>query len=199
MSNAIFPQFAGLKMDRTKTPEWKTVIHQAVSGKESRSAFMSFPIWNFTLCYEVLRADVAYNELKQIMSFYNERQGSYDSFLYNDKYDNTVTNQGFGTGTGSQTKFQLVRNLYNWIEPVQNVQGTPTIKKNGTALIAGTDYTIGDTGIVTFTVAPNLGDALTWEGLFYYRVRFVNDTQDFDQFMYNLWEVKQINLRSIKL
>jgi uncharacterized protein (TIGR02217 family) len=199
MSNAIFPQFAGLKIDRTKTPEWKTIVHQAVSGKESRAAFMSFPIYNFVLSYEVLRADTAHNELNQIMSFYNERQGSFDSFLYNDPYDNTVTNQTFGTGTGTQTKFQLVRNQFNWIEPVQNVEGTPTIKKNGTTLTVGTDYTIGTTGIVTFTVAPALNDILSWAGLFYYRVRFENDTQDFEQFTYNLWEAKTINLRTVKL
>ena len=199
MSNSIFPQFAGLKMDKTKTPEWKTIIHQAVSGKESRAAFMSSPIWNFQLSYEVLRADVAYKEIQQLISFFNQMMGSYDTFLYNDPYDNTVTNQSFGIGTGTQTQFQLVRNMYNWIEPIQNIQGTPTIKKNGTTLISGTDYTIGATGIVTFTIAPLSADVLTWTGQFYFRVRFVNDTQDFDQFTYNLWEVKQINLRSVKL
>jgi uncharacterized protein (TIGR02217 family) len=199
MSNAIFPQFSGLKMERTKTPEWKTAIHQSVNGKESRAAFMSYPLWNFQLSYEVLRSDMAYNEINQLISFFNERQGSYDTFLYNDPYDNAVTNQVFGVGNGSALSFQLVRNQYNYIEPIQNVQGTPTIKKNGTTLIVASDYTISSIGVVTFTVAPLLGDVLTWTGQFYFRVRFTEDTQDYDQFMYNLWEMKKISLRSIKL
>lgn len=197
MSDMIFPQFAGLDISRTKTPEWKTIVHQSVNGKESRTQMMSSPIWNFTLQYNALRTTSNGNELAKMLSFYNQMGGSYHTFLYLDPDDNIVTNQVFAVADGTTTSYQLYRNIYSFLEPIQNVNGTPQIFADGTLLTSG--YTISSTGVVTFTTAPSAGQSLSWTGSFYFRVRFTNDTQDYDQFMYNLYEMKTINLRSVKL
>jgi len=195
MSNLIFPQTIGLKIERTKTPEWKTITHRAASGKETRTSLMSYPLWNFALSYEFLRDDIATNEFKSLAGFYNNMKGGYDTFLYLDPYDNVVTAQNFAVGTGSALAFQLVRDIGTFIEPVTNLNGTPSIYKNGVLQTSG--YTISN-GIVTFSVAPASGAVLSWTGSFYYRCRFKSDTIDFKQFMYDLWESSKVEFVSVK-
>ena len=193
MGSLIFPQTIGLKIDRTKSPEWKTITHIATSGKETRTSTMSYPLWKFSLNYEFLQQDTLKNELKDFMSFYNNLKGGFDTFLYKDPYDNTVTTQNFGTGNGVAVAFQLIRNLSSWVEPITDTE-TQNIYLNG---VLTTAYTILN-GIVTFNTAPSNGVAITWSGTFYFRCRMSEDTMDFTQFMYQFWELKKINFISVK-
>jgi len=196
MSNAFFPTLTGLAWNVVRQPEFNTKTQKAVSGREVRLAFMSFPLYTFKLTYEVLRGGNAYTEIKQLCSFFLQRQGKFDSFLYQDPTDNAVTGQGFGSGNGSTKAFQLVRAYGTlssaFVEPVQNLNGTPSIYINGTLQNAST-YTISN-GMVTFNSAPASGTSLTWTGGFYYRVRFNMDAAEFNQFMQDLWELKKCEL-----
>lgn len=198
MSNAIFPTLIGIGWNITKQPEYKTTVQKAVSGRELRIAFMTYPMYTFGLNYEILRDDRTTlfptspkDELKKIAGFFLARQGSWDSFLYSDPTDNTVTAQAVGTGDGVNTKFQLCRTFgYNGIvEQVQN-PNTYTVYIND---VSTTAYTISN-GLVTFTTAPASGALVTWTGTYYYRVRFNKDTAQFNQFMYDLWELKSLDL-----
>lgn len=192
MSNAVFPSLPGLGWSVGKYPVWNTKTQRSVSGKEVRTAFMSYPLWQFALSYEVLRAASAYAELQSLLGFFNARQGAYDSFLYTDPNDNSVTDYQFGTGDGTTVAFQLTRAYGGFIEPVMNVNTLTNIKKAGVAQSNPADYTIGSTGLVTFTTAPAIGAALTWTGSFYFRVRFLQDTAEFKEFMKNLWELNKL-------
>lgn len=197
MSNEVFPSLPGLQWNVIKTPVWKTRVQQSTSGKELRAAYMSYPLWRFTLNYEVLRADAAHQELQQLIGLFNRMRGSWDNFLYEDPDDKSVVGQQFGIGDGSTKDFQLVRSLGNFAEPVQNLHGTPSIYLNGVLQSSG--YTVSSLGVVSFTVAPGAGVALTWDGSFYYRVRFLKDSVDFDQFMKDLWQAKKIEFQTEKL
>lgn len=200
MSNAVFPVLPGLTWNRTKNPQFQNKTQVATSGKQTRVAYWSFPIWSFVLVYEFLRDQgPTYDELNTIRDFFLSRQGSYDSFLYTDPDDNAVTGVGFGTGDGSTKAFQLIRPIKTngFAEPIQNLNGAPSIYVNGVLQSSG--YTVGTTGIVTFTTAPALGAVLTWTGSYYYRVHFKQDITQFNEFMYKLWELKQVELESIKL
>lgn len=190
----IFPTLAGLSWNVTKTPQFNTIAHRAVSGYEVRAALMQYPLWTFSLSYDLLR-DGAYGELKTLMGFFLQQQGSFAAFYYSDPSDNAVTGQGFGTGDGATTSFQLIRSYGGFVEPVQNLNGSPSVYVGGAIKTAGVgaDYTVSPTGLVTFAVAPAAGAALTWTGAFYYRVRFAADKADFNQFMYQLYELKQLS------
>jgi uncharacterized protein (TIGR02217 family) len=190
MSNAIFPTLVGLDWGVQRIPKYSTRIQTAISGKELRAAYWSYPMYTFKLKYNVVRDMVAHAELKSILGFFLARQGMYDSFLFEDPDDNTITDQGIGTGDGTTRAFQLVRSYGGWVEPVQNVHAITNIKIAGVATGA---YTVSSTGLVTFTVAPANGTALTWTGTYYYRCRFLNDTAEFSKFMNNLWEYKSCN------
>ncbi len=196
MSNAVFPVLAGLSWNVIKTPVWHTKIQESVSGKELRAAFFSAPLWRFSMSYEILRADAVNAELQSLMGFFLARQGMFDSFLYTDPTDHSVAAQNFGTGDGTTTQFQLVRSLGGFSEPIQNVNGTPTLDVNGTPTAA---FTLGSTGVITFTTAPAAAAVLTWTGSFYFRCRFDLDSADFSNFMQNLWEMKKLSFQSVKL
>lgn len=201
MSNAIYPSLPGILWPIAKSPIWKTNIQESMSGKEIRTAVMTYPRWQFTLAYEFLRSAAAFKELQQLADFYNARYGAFDDFLFNDESDNTVTAEVFGTGDGTTTDFQLLRRLYTagFSEPVQNLNAAPSIFINAALRTVTTHYTISSLGAVTFVTPPAAAAVLTWTGTFYYRCRFAKDSMDYEQFMKELWSTKKVELKSIKL
>ena len=190
MSNTIFPALTGMTFDTVKTPTFNTVTKKAVSGRETRVAYMATPMYKWQLNFEYLRDQSGvqvpaspYNDLKKLMGFFNARRGSFDSFLFEDITDNLATAQQFGTGNGSTTAFQLSRTMgggTGFLEPVMNLNGTPTIT-------GGSVASISSTGVVTFSSAPSSGAVLSWTGNYYFRCRFDTDTVDFTQMLQNFW------------
>lgn len=193
MSNAVFPTFAGLSWNISRSPEFSTQVKRAVSGKELRGAFRQYPLWIFGMSFEVLRDDLANNELEALAGFFLLRQGMFDSFLYTWPADGGATDQGFGVGDGVTKTFQLVRSFGGFTEPVQNVNAITNIKVATVAKSSPADYTIDANGLVTFAAAPASGAALTWTGSYYYRVRFLHDAAEFNEFMQNLHELKKLS------
>jgi len=59
-----------------------------------------------------------------------------------------------------------------------------------TSAVSQNDYTLGSTGIVTFTSAPPLNSLLLWSGNFYYRCAFDEDGIEFAKFMNQWWTAK---------
>lgn len=197
MSNALFPTLAGLGWSVIKAPKFNTRVQQSVSGRELRAALAAYPVYRFSLTYEVLRAAQATPDLQTLMGFFMQRQGSFDNFLFDDPTDDNVTNQSIGTGNGTQSQFQLLRAYGGFTEPVMNVNAITGVYVNGTAVPPGAGaggYTISSTGLITFGTAPLAGQTVTWTGSYYYRCRFTNDTSDFENFMYLLWQLKKCEL-----
>lgn len=193
MSQAIFPALPGLAWNIKRTPLFSTNVQRALSGRELRGTFQSFPLYQFDLQIEFLRDTVAVPEADTLVGFYLARQGSFDSFLFNDASDNACTDMNFGVGDGATRGFQLTRSFgaggFVFPEPVQNVNVLTNIKIAGVATGA---YAIDANGFVTFTSAPNPAALLTWSGSYYYRCRFLNDTLEVNNFMQNLWEVQSV-------
>lgn len=191
MSNAVFPSsLPGLSWGVKKAPEFSTKVQRSINGRELRAAFYSYPLYSFSLQFEVLREAGVTNELQSLMGFFLARKGMFDSFLYTDPSDYLVVDQSFGSGNGVQAQFQLTRPLGGFSEPVQNVNMIDNIKVNGTVV---SNYTVSGTGLVTFASPPN--GPLTWSGSYYYRVRFTMDVGEFEQFMYRLWQLKKCEFR----
>lgn len=191
MSNAVFPSLPGLSWGVTKQPQWATKIQRSVSGRELRAAFMSAPLYEFGMSYEVLREALSYQELQTLIGFFNSRKGSFDSFLYRDPSDNSVTAQPFGAGDGVTKTFQLVRTYGGDTEPVMNLNGAPAIYKD--EAIQSSGYSIDTAGSVTFTAAPAIGAVLAWAGAYYYRCRFSDDVLDFENVLSKLWSARKVS------
>lgn len=191
MSNVLLPTLPGLAWNTKKTPEFNTGVQRSVNLSELRASFSSTPVWNFERDYELLRDD-ATTELAQLVGFFLARYGAWDSWLFADPDDSIALLMPFGTGDGSTTAFQLKRALGVYSEAVSNIAAAPSIYKAGVLKTVTTDYAISATGLVTFTSAPANGAALTWSGTYYFRCRFKNDMQEFEQFMSKLWDAKTV-------
>ena len=198
MSNAIFPTLAGLGWSVKRTPQWKTRVQEAISGKETRIADWSFPRWQWELAYDFLRGDPAHAEFQALAGFFNQRQGVFDSFLYQDADDNAVTAQQLATGDGATTAFQLIRTFGGFVEPIIAPNLVSNIYLNGVAQSQSSWSVNATTGLVTFTTAPASGVIVSGDFTYYFRCRFTHDSIDFEKFMSQLWQAKKLAFVSLK-
>lgn len=180
-----------------KTPSFKTIIHTPASNRgELRTSLQPFPTWeyDFPLNYAAGAEQIAGSVYQYLLGLYLQMGGQFSDFLYQDPNDSAAQNEAFGTGDGSTTAFQLIRSIGTATDIVQNLNGSINVYVNGTLV---TDFTVGATGIVTFTSAPAANAALTWTGNFYYRLRFLDASQGFEQFMQQLWTSNSLKMISV--
>lgn len=99
----VFPSLSGLGWSVTKTPTFQTRIQRAISGRELRALDYPYPLWQFTLTFEILRDEndmraapqlgAGYNELRTLMGFFMLCQGAFGTFLFTDPTDSFVSAQ----------------------------------------------------------------------------------------------------------
>lgn len=205
----MFPTLIGLGWDVVRTPVWATSVQTSPSGKVSTVGKRLYPIIRWEMTFDLLRdvgapAFSGVSEVLAVVGLFNAVQGRLDTFLYTDPDFNSVTGQVFGMVSAGVAGYQLYATYENsggpgYNELVQNVNGTPTLYANGT-LISNTTYSIGPTGIVTFSTLPTVGAVLTWSGQFYYRCRFDDDElKGLRKFMKKLWALDRLTFTSTKL
>jgi uncharacterized protein (TIGR02217 family) len=202
---AIFPALPGLGWSVTKSPRFATRIQKSVSGRELRVLDQPTPVWLWTLTYDILRdrndtrgigIGAGYDELRTLMGFFLQQQGAFQPFLFDDPSDDAAAAQPIGTGNASATQFQLVRNMNGFAEPVTAPNVVSAVYFDGVRQSAAA-YSVGpDTGLVTFAAPPPAGQAISADFTYYFRVRFADDTAEFENFMLQLWRLKQIKLQS---
>ena len=197
MSDVVFPTLPGLKWGVKKTPVWKTITHESVSGMELRATLMTYPRYRIALAYEFLRAGNGLTELQDLVGFFNARRGSWDDFLWLDPDDKDANASSFGTGDGSTKTFVISRGYGGFREPVQDFVTAPSIYVGGGLKTSPAHYTI-TAGKCTFVTAPSAGVDLTWTGQFYRRVRFAKDETEFEAFMKDLWSASKIEFITVK-
>jgi hypothetical protein len=92
MSSLVFPTLPGSKMlAAQREPTYKTVIHEALSGKEIRDSYWVGNRVTYVIDHEGLRESVAapapyaaYNERSVLEYFHDTCKGSWDTFYFND-------------------------------------------------------------------------------------------------------------------
>lgn len=200
MSTTVLPSLVGLGFDVVRTPQWDTVVQQALSGMETRVARQTYPRWQWELTYNVLRSNASYGELQQLAGFFNERQGKFDTFLYQDADDNNVTGQSIATGDGSTKTFQLIRSFGGFIEPVLAPHAVSNVYVNSVAQSGVTVNSWGSTspGTITLTTAPASGAIITADFSFYFPVRMTADSVSFNMFLSQYYKAKKFSFVSVK-
>lgn len=208
MSSAVFPALTGIVWPVIRTPFWENTVQTAQSGKETRLANFTYPYYTWELEYDALRQglvhNTAYTELATLMGFYNARQGSFDSFLFDaGADDNTVTAQAIAVGDGATLAFQLVRALGNFVEPIFAPNVVSAVRVNGVLKTAGVDYTVSawgsaTPGVITFAVAPGNTLAITADFTYYWPCRFMDDNLPFTKWISNMYSAKKITIKSLK-
>lgn len=186
----VFPSLPGLAWGVKKSPVFKTMTQEALSGRETRTACMMYPVWEYALSYEVLRADIYLAEMQQLCGFFLGQRGQYGSWNYVDPDDYQVLNQPIGVGDGTKTQFQLLRSFGGFAEPVSWPRHH-VVRVDGVAVA----YSLAG-GVATLVVAPPVGAEVTWTGTFYYRARFKEDAAQFQQFARRLWDLQTLEFRA---
>jgi len=195
MSDEVFPLLRGLSLGIKKKPEFKTIQQTSVLGIDKTLSLVPYPKWTFTIGYEyLLDKNSVKDDIQKLIGFYINRMGKYDDWLYYDLYDNYCNGQEFGTGDGSTTTFQLCRSWGGFIEPVIGVLDDPVITIDG---VPTTAFTYTSKGKVTFTTAPSSSATLAWTGGFYYRCRFTEDEQEFEEILNGIWKCDSVIFKSV--
>jgi uncharacterized protein (TIGR02217 family) len=202
----IFPALPGLAWSVTKSPTFQTRIQRAVSGRELRALDYPFPLWQFTLVFDLLRDKPAagYDELRTLMGFYMLCQGAFGTFLFADPSDDSVTGQQIGTGDATTTVFQLQRTMGaalpggGFPEPIVAPNVVEAIYLDGIVQNPAGYSVDPNTGLVTFSTAPRGGLIIAVDYSYYFRCRFIDDSYAFENFMYQLWQLKKLTFISVR-
>lgn len=114
MSTELFPSdLPGITPVVQRPVRYSTGIQESVSGLEYRALWFNRPRARWTLDIEFLRSTLP-TEFQELVSFYQRHGGRFDSFLFQDPDDYTVSASDpmkFGEGDGADTTFQLQRTL----------------------------------------------------------------------------------------
>jgi hypothetical protein len=219
VSALVFPTFAGLKIEQTREAIPNTLLPTSITRVEVPFSYETYPRYRYRLDIEVLRSDSSLSartqEWQKLVGFHARMRGSLDTFLFTDDEDNTATDHNFGVGDATTADFQLQRTLVasadlaapasrkywpvlgDGYEPIFDLNGAPTIKKNAVTLTVTTDYTVSATGLVHFVVVPAAAALLTFTGSWYRRVRFESDSLPSTRIVQSMWSA-QVGLLSIK-
>jgi uncharacterized protein (TIGR02217 family) len=165
-------------------PTFRNVIQEAISGNEQRFAQWTKCRCVGNLSYGLQNSADPLGDFNAIVALWRGHFGSLYPFRFRDWGDYTATNEVFGTGTGSQTQFQLSKTYdpqlkilgtagsFFYVRAITLLASSPVIKIDN---VVTTAYTISASGMVTFTAAPTTGQQLTWSGEFDVPVRFDTD------------------------
>ena len=80
----VLPFLPGQDIAVSKAPQWSTGVIRTASGRERRTAYWSFPLWQFELQYEVIRHRPTAPELAAMWEFFNVMQGQFGPWLFVD-------------------------------------------------------------------------------------------------------------------
>ena len=153
-----------------------TLITKYESGKEQRRKKWSVPKRTYSVELKA-KTDIV---TTQLWNFYNSRSGAFDTFYFQNPNENPVSSEGFGTGNGVSTIFNLVNS------PIPS--GSFTVTAAGVAKTETTDYTVNRlTGAITFNSAVASGEALLATYNFVRTVRFADDNLNRELFSYKLY------------
>ena len=202
----VFPALPGLAWSVTKSPTFQTRIQRAASGRELRALDYPYPLWQFTLVFDLLRDNPAagYDELRTLMGFFMLCQGAFGTFLFHDPSDDRVAGQQIGVGNASTTVFQLQRAMGTTLpgdgfqEPILAPNVVSAVYFNGITQSQASYSVDPNTGLVTFVTAPASGLIISADFSYYFRCRFVEDSYVFENFMFQLWQLKKLTFISVR-
>jgi uncharacterized protein (TIGR02217 family) len=203
VSTEKFPLSEGLTWSVHVAPKFNTRVASHVSGREIRTAWQQYAIYDLTLSFDVLRGD-ATQEIQTLQGFFLARQGQYDTFLLDlgavtqNSADSYVTMGTQAVGDGTTTVFTLQRTVGEASEPVGYVFSADL----SAVYVAGTlqdptSYTFTSPNTLTFNTAPANGSQITASFRYYLICRFAADSQDFEEFMANLWTLHELKLTTV--
>ena len=196
---SIYPTLPTLGWSVLREPVFSTLKSTHVSGKVARATNAVFPVWKFTLMYEVLLSDPGTQQLQQLRGFFESLYGQNTTFLFLDPEFYNAYHQVLGTGDGTQTDFPFVRSLGSYYsEPVGQVGTLVNTYLNG--VVQGSGFSVQYTPypVLRFASPPGAGVQVMADFTYYFLCRFGNDSMDFEEFMKQMHTLQQCQFMSVK-
>lgn len=160
---------------RSAAGGWNTSIVPGGGGTEYRNQVWLLPRRRYEFDFpEKNEADV-----RAIMEFVDDRRGALLAWLFKDWLNYQLTDELILTAAGGETTAQVKQivgtgNVFS--RDIKYIKsGTLVVEKNGTPLTVTTEYTINDSGLITFITPLSAADAITVTCEFYIKVRFEMD------------------------
>ncbi len=189
-------------------PERRTQIVELASGSEERNASWANSRRRYDVAYGIRRAD----DLAAVVAFFEARNGCLHGFRFKDWSDYkscqpsgapSPLDQVIGTGDGTQTVFQLLKNYtsgaQSWTRTISKpVAGTVTIALGGVETATGWSLDPAS-GMVTFVTPPLAGVAITAGFEFDVPVRFDTDLLDVTLDVERLGSITTIPLIELRI
>jgi uncharacterized protein (TIGR02217 family) len=228
----VYPTIRGKAWPVTRTQMWENQVQRMSSGAEVRIAYWANPLKSWEIRYGGGANDAGYikdnpgdimigateTDMRVIEGFYNQMQGRFGVFLFDDvtpgyaqgqgPWDsvgivgmggNPPVQQSIGTGDGSTTTFQLVRTIGGFTEAIQTPFTTPAPNIYLNAVLQVSGYSINQIGQLIFTSPPGSGVAITGTYGYYWPCRFSDDSIPFDNNLLYLWAAKSIKIEQCRL
>ena len=137
--------------------------------------------------------------LQYVEGFIVDQGGPWTEFLFQDTAtpDYQATAAQIGVGDGTTTSFAFCRALRNTHEPVGYVfqAGVSSVTVNGVAQVG--NWSVTPPNLLTFTSAPAAAAVIAAAFQYYWRCTFASDTLDMDEFMTDLFELKELKFESL--
>ncbi|GLQ17951.1 DUF2460 domain-containing protein [Maritalea porphyrae] len=165
-------------------PEWATDIVELASGAEERNSRWAQSRRRYDAGFGVKSK----SDLRVVLSFFEERRGSFHSFLFRDPIDHSSADgaisahdQKIGIGDGTKVTFHLVKTYGATFDPyVRNImkpeENSVLIALDG---VPTTAFAVDETtGMVTLDAPPASGVQVTAGFIFNVPVRFAADRLD---------------------
>lgn len=215
----LFPKLPPEGFPVRKTPIFTAWEHKSVAGFQYQTARQVYPNWDFQLQYgdsswlreqtqnSVLFAtNSPFVEFEALSQLFLKCLGSYGEFWYDDPEDDSRTGQIIAIGNGSASSFRIMR---TWgieplarLEPVGgvNLGNTIAVYLNGVVQLTNT-YTVTNDlsgSHLNFATPPAAGAIVSMDFSFYFRCRWKEDSQQYDQWAMNLWQYGRCEFRSVK-
>lgn len=195
MSLPIFPNLSTMAWNSTKKMKFKTIIQESGSGKKKTRSLWSAPEWTIKCSYTCLEQSREKQDLEEIYGFFGQVKGAGEPFLWWDPEDNTETNVQLGIGDGVKTQFQLLRNYAGkFLEIVLDPRIVSEVRAGSNPVA----FTLGTDGVININPAPAPGLTITADFTYYWRVMFADDSLEAENFWYNLYKLKSIEVVSVK-
>jgi hypothetical protein len=196
---AQFPILTGQGWSVTYAPRFSTRAHAHVSGRETRVASMSGPMFDIGLTFDLLRGDATSQEVQQVIGFIGAHAGQGRPFLFRPPQDLSVfLGAPLGVGDGATTGFAISVQIGGFAQRAQALSGAPTVYRDGVALPASAYAVSILPATVTFAVAPASGSVLTVDFTAAHLVRFADDGQELEQWMSDFWRLKALKLETVR-
>lgn len=188
-------------------PERATDVATLASGREERNSRWAHSRRRYNAGYGVKsRAD-----MQAVLAFFEERRGRFHAFLWRDALDFSSgtgtapapTDQLLGTGDGASTSFQLVKRYGAahdpYLRPITKpVAESVRLAVDGSELAVEAFSVDAMTGVVTLSLPPIAGAAVTAGYLFDVPVRFDTDRLDIELSTFDGAEAPAIPLIEVR-